>query len=612
VGDDVLVGGAGDDTLTGGAGKDKFVFQMTEAFGFGHDAITDFDSTDDTIEVYSADGMKISLNDLEESVGENGDRVLSTEDGFSSITIDDEYEEAPSIISSSSASSIAENSGAGQVVYTTALADNGDGVTFSLKEELNDDRDAFTINSGTGEVTLTENPDYEANPNYDFTVVATDAAGNSDERAVTLDITDVDEVAPSITSSDTASAIAENSGADQVVYTAEVTDISVVTFSLKDGLNDDRDAFTINSGTGEVTLTENPDYEANPSYGFTVVATDAAGNSAERAVTLGITDVDEDTSLSTPFSVEATMLDGGVASFSVFANVDPGEVGLETVSMTLSHDPSDLQIIHSGEGDTSISAADGFLGLPNYDVGSGVITFAAAAVPSLTDLSKPILSFEADVLDTSEPIGIDITNASLDDIDQTNADLSVDLSDVMVTTEVVGMGGQSLDDVRVAYEIVTPSGQQQMVDLPIAAASGPSGYALERGSGLKVTAERDYDAASEDAVDVRDALEALRMVVGLSKSDGSKAQWHDYLAADIDQSGDVTVRDALSILKAVVGLEDDAQPQWVFIDRDADYTGMGDDSVNYTEGVELESVASEASLGLTGILLGDIDGSYWG
>ena len=42
-----------------------------------------------------------------------------------------------------------------------------------------------------------------------------------------------------------------------------------------------------------MTLTGNPDFEGKPSYGFTVVATDAAGNATEKAVTLGILNVDE-------------------------------------------------------------------------------------------------------------------------------------------------------------------------------------------------------------------------------------------------------------------------------------------------------------------------------
>src|SRR5258707_12878547 len=57
------------------------------------------------------------------------------------------------------------------------------------------------------------------------------------EQAVSLDINNLDEVAPSITSGATAAAIDENSGAGQVVYTAaadDSADISAgVTFSLK-------------------------------------------------------------------------------------------------------------------------------------------------------------------------------------------------------------------------------------------------------------------------------------------------------------------------------------------------------------------------------------------
>ena len=54
--------------------------------------------------------------------------------------------------------------------------------------------------------------------------MATDAAGNSSERAVTLAVNDLDEVAPTVTSGATATAIDENSGAGQVVYTATSTD----------------------------------------------------------------------------------------------------------------------------------------------------------------------------------------------------------------------------------------------------------------------------------------------------------------------------------------------------------------------------------------------------
>ncbi|MGU5536644.1 cadherin repeat domain-containing protein, partial [Aeromonas caviae] len=131
---------------------------------------------------------------------------------------------------------------------------------------------------------------------YSFTVVATDAAGNASEQVVTLGINDLDDTAPTITSGGIASAIDENSGAGQVVYTVTSTDSADVasgstSYSLKAGA--DAALFSINGTTGAVTLTGNLDHETKASYSFTVVATDAAGNASEQVVTLGINDLDD-------------------------------------------------------------------------------------------------------------------------------------------------------------------------------------------------------------------------------------------------------------------------------------------------------------------------------
>jgi len=203
-------------------------------------------------------------------------------------------EVAPTITSGTTATAINENSGAGQVIYTAKATDTADisvGVTFSLKAGSDA---GLTINPTTGAVTLTGNPDYEAKSSYSFTVVATDAAGNASSQTVTLAVNNLDEVAPTITSGTTATAINENSGAGQVIYTATATDTADisggVTFSLKAGSDA---GLTINPTTGAVTLTGNPDYETRDSYSFTVVATDAAGNASDRTVTLGISNLDE-------------------------------------------------------------------------------------------------------------------------------------------------------------------------------------------------------------------------------------------------------------------------------------------------------------------------------
>jgi hypothetical protein len=85
------------------------------------------------------------------------------------------------------------------VVYTATSTDSGDTATgataYSLKAATGD-VGSFSINAATGAVTLTGNPDFETKSRYSFTVVATDAANNASEKAVTLGIINVVEDAP--------------------------------------------------------------------------------------------------------------------------------------------------------------------------------------------------------------------------------------------------------------------------------------------------------------------------------------------------------------------------------------------------------------------------------
>jgi hypothetical protein len=158
---------------------------------------------------------------------------------------------------------------------------------------------------------------------------AVDTAGNESIRTTSIVI---DSTAPSITNS--ASNVAENAGDNKVVYKPTTTDASVVSYALK--AVDDVSSFTIDTKTGEVTLKNSADFEAKPSYTFTVVATDAAGNSSEKAVILNVTDVNEAPTAVTLNGSTATLAENtNTANPIKVANITVADDALGKNSVTL-------------------------------------------------------------------------------------------------------------------------------------------------------------------------------------------------------------------------------------------------------------------------------------
>ena len=196
----------------------------------------------------------------------------------------------PVVTSGTTGTNLAENSGSGQTVYTITATDAVGVESYAIDGT---DASLLSVNSSTGVVSLTADPDYETKSSYSFTVTASDAAGNtSASTTVTFSITDEDDTPPVVTSGTTGTDLAENSGSGQTVYTITATDAVGVESYAIDGT--DASLLSVNSSTGVVSLTADPDYETQSSYSFTVTASDAAGNtSASTTVTFSITDVDE-------------------------------------------------------------------------------------------------------------------------------------------------------------------------------------------------------------------------------------------------------------------------------------------------------------------------------
>ena len=105
--------------------------------------------------------------------------------------------------------------------------------TVSLSSNAGNSLGALSIDSASGEVTFAGGADYEAQSEYNFAVIATDAAGNqSDPQPVSLSVVaPTDPVDPLDPLEVTAYDIDENSGAGQVIATVGNA-IEGETFSL--------------------------------------------------------------------------------------------------------------------------------------------------------------------------------------------------------------------------------------------------------------------------------------------------------------------------------------------------------------------------------------------
>ena len=174
-----------------------------------------------------------------------------------------------------------------------------------------------------------------------------------------------------------------------------------------------------------------------------------------------------------------------------------------------------------------------------------------------------------------------------------------------LTGTVLSRGGGALSDVVVTADL--SDANWQVTDT--SAATGKFGLKIDSGSNLKLLADMTHtNATPTNAITAEDALEALRLSIGLNKTDGSSGAF-DYMAADFNKDGKVTPQDALDIHKYVLGLGD-LTADWVFVDSTGDYSDITKANVAFTEGVSVAALSANLDIAMTGILLGDVNDTY--
>ena len=237
----------------------------------------------------------------------------------------------------------------------------------------------------------------------------------------------MDEVGPVFSSSATATAIAENSGAAQVVYTAAATDsdfnspntASSVTYTLKANTGDASD-FSIDNSTGAVTLTANPNYETKSSYSFTVVATDTAGNQQIKDITASISDVNEAPVNNLPANALAAIMATAlpISGISV-SDADASPNGIASVELSVTH--GTLSVSSSAVGGLAAAGIGGNDSASLTLTGSQIAINATLATLSYTSSASYVGTDTLTVLTTdggtpartdTDSVSINVTDAS--------------------------------------------------------------------------------------------------------------------------------------------------------------------------------------------------------
>ena len=140
-------------------------------------------------------------------------------------------------------------------------------------------------------------------------------------------------IEPTITSSNSADNILENSGTGQLVYTAETSnDNGTVNYSIYGiAVNE----FTINPNTGEVFLIENPDFETKNAYTFRVIATDNHGNtSTPHQVTFSVIDIDEEDPVITSSNSTNSIAENSGAGQEIYTVTASDNIGIDSYAIT--------------------------------------------------------------------------------------------------------------------------------------------------------------------------------------------------------------------------------------------------------------------------------------
>ena len=212
---------------------------------------------------------------------------------------------------------IPENTPINTTVRTVQALDNDTSAANTIIYRLSGE--VFTIDETTGEITIAQSLDREVQPVHTLLVLVTDGLF-SDNAAVVISVTDVNDNRPIFNESLPALSLVENYPVGETIVRVFATDADEdenadITYSIAE--QPDNGEVTVDPSSGEVSFLVSPDFEMSPRIEFQVAATDIGGLQDFTTIAINLLDLNDNKPTFTSPSYSASVTEHSAAVSNV-------------------------------------------------------------------------------------------------------------------------------------------------------------------------------------------------------------------------------------------------------------------------------------------------------
>ena len=254
------------------------------------------------------------------------------------ITVTDVNDNSPECTPSTHYATLREDAVSGTFVVDASCSDKDSGVNGQITYSI-PSGSPFQVNS-TGTLTTSGTLDYETTTSYSVTVSVRDGGSpaNTASVEVRVTVTDINENAPVFSNQISSINVAESASVGTLVATITATDAdSQDTISYN--ISPASPKFTIDSGTGKITVKSTLDHETTSSYTLVINATDSgtvdAQKHATHTLTVSVTNSNDHSPVFSPASYSAPISENdSVGKTVVTVTATDGDTG-DTISYSI-------------------------------------------------------------------------------------------------------------------------------------------------------------------------------------------------------------------------------------------------------------------------------------